>query len=123
MNQLLLQHFNALQNVGVLDSSQANVCQASVGSADHGRRLILSLLISNDAVIQAAKFKAQACPYTLGLASYMTQWLIGKSTQQALALKSKDIASMVDLPSSRIACAVLFEDAIKTALKDFKVAK
>jgi nitrogen fixation NifU-like protein len=112
-------HFNNPNNVGSLDASSDDVGTGIVGAADCGDVMKLQLKVSNG-VIEDAKFKTFGCGSAIASSSLATEWLKGRTLDQAAEIKSADIHAELSLPPVKSHCSVLAEDAIKAALADYK---
>src|SRR4051812_21753793 len=116
----VLTHYENPQNVGSLDKNDPNVGTGLVGAPACGDVMRLQLKISDDGVIQDAKFKTFGCGSAIASSSLVTEWVKGKSVDHAATITNKDIAKELSLPPVKIHCSVLAEDAIKAAIEDFK---
>lgn len=108
------------QNVGVLDAKQQDVGTGIVGSPACGDVLKLQIQVSPDGMIEDAKFKTFGCGSAIAASSLVTTWIKGKTLDQALAIRNKDIADHLALPPIKVHCSVLAENAIKSAIDDYK---
>jgi nitrogen fixation NifU-like protein len=116
----VIQHFENPQNVGSLDKNAINVGTGLVGAPECGD--VMKLQVSVDAktgVITDAKFKTFGCGSAIASSSLATEWIKGKTIEQALAIKNTDIVQELSLPPIKIHCSVLAEDAIKAAIGDY----
>ena len=116
----VVHHFENPQNVGSLDKNAANVGTGLVGAPECGD--VMKLQVAVDAktgVITDAKFKTFGCGSAIASSSLATEWIKGKTIQQALAIKNTDIVQELSLPPIKIHCSVLAEDAIKAAIGDY----
>ncbi len=116
----VLDHFKNPRNVGTLDKSKKNVGTGLVGAPECGDVMRLQIEVSEDGVIQDAKFKTFGCGSAIASSSLATEWLKGKSVDEALAIDNMDIVEELALPPVKIHCSVLAEDAIKSAIKDYQ---
>ena len=116
----VLQHYENPKNVGTLDKNDPNVGTGLVGAPACGDVMRLQIKISDDGKIQDAKFKTFGCGSAIASSSLATEWLKGKSVDDALQIKNTDIVNELKLPPVKIHCSVLAEDAIKAALSDYK---
>ncbi len=107
-------------NVGTLDKNDENVGSGLVGAPACGDVLRLQILVDDDGVIKDAKFKAFGCGSAISASSLATEWLKGKSLDEASTIKNSDIAKELCLPPVKIHCSVLAEDAIKSAIADYR---
>jgi nitrogen fixation NifU-like protein len=117
----VLDHYNHPRNVGSLDKSDANVGTGMVGAPECGDVMKLQVKVNPETgVIEDAKFKTFGCGSAIASSSLATEWLKGKTVDQALAIKNTDIVNELSLPPVKIHCSVLAEDAIKAAISDYK---
>ena len=118
----LLDHFKKPKNVGTLDKNQQNVGTGLVGAPECGDVMRLQIQVDDTTgMIQDAKFKTFGCGSAIASSSLATEWLKGKSIDQALEIDNMDIVEELALPPVKIHCSVLAEDAIKAAIKDYQV--
>src|SRR3954465_9152456 len=117
----VLDHYNNPRNVGSLDRSSASVGTGMVGAPECGDVMKLQIQV-NDAtgIIEDAKFKTFGCGSAIASSSLATEWLKGKSVDEALQIKNTDIVNELSLPPVKIHCSVLAEDAIKAAISDYR---
>jgi len=116
----VLTHYENPQNVGSLDKNDPNVGTGLVGAPACGDVMRLQLKISDDGVIEDAKFKTFGCGSAIASSSLVTEWVKGKTVEEAGKISNKDVAKELSLPPVKIHCSVLAEDAIKAAIEDFK---
>ena len=116
----VIEHFENPGNVGTLDKNDPNVGTGLVGAPACGDVMRLQLKFSDDGVIQDAKFKTFGCGSAIASSSLVTEWVKGKSMEDAMKITNKDIAQELSLPPVKIHCSVLAEDAIKAAIEDFR---
>jgi nitrogen fixation NifU-like protein len=116
----VIEHFEHSRNVGTLDKEDPNVGTGLVGAPACGDVMRLQLKIGDDGVIQDAKFKTFGCGSAIASSSLVTEWVKGKSIDDAVKITNKEIAQELSLPPVKIHCSVLAEDAIKAAIKDFQ---
>lgn len=119
----VVEHFEAPNNIGTLDKNDPNVGTGLVGAPACGDVMRLQLKISDDGVIQDAKFKTFGCGSAIASSSLVTEWVKGKSMDDALKITNKEIAKELSLPPVKIHCSVLAEDAIKAAIEDFRTKR
>ncbi len=119
----VIEHFEHSRNVGTLDKNDPNVGTGLVGAPACGDVMRLQLKISDDGVIQDAKFKTFGCGSAIASSSLVTEWVKGKSMDDAMKITNKDIALELSLPPVKIHCSVLAEDAIKAAIEDFRAKR
>jgi nitrogen fixation NifU-like protein len=116
----VIEHYENPRNVGTLDKSDPNVGTGLVGAPACGDVMRLQLKITDDGVIEDAKFKTFGCGSAIASSSLVTEWVKGKTVDQAMTISNKDVARELALPPVKIHCSVLAEDAIKAAIEDFK---
>ena len=117
----VLQHFKHPKNVGTLDKSSKNVGTGLVGAPECGDVMRLQIEVDEDSgVIKDAKFKTFGCGSAIASSSLATEWLKGKSLDEAASIDNMDIVEELALPPVKIHCSVLAEDAIKSAIRDYK---
>jgi Fe-S cluster assembly scaffold IscU len=117
----VLDHYNNPRNVGSLDKSAANVGTGIVGAPECGDVMKLQVQVNQaTGIIEEAKFKTFGCGSAIASSSLATEWLKGKTVDEALAIKNTDIVNELSLPPVKIHCSVLAEDAIKAAISDYK---
>jgi nitrogen fixation NifU-like protein len=116
----VIDHYENPRNVGTLDKEDPNVGTGLVGAPACGDVMRLQLKISDEGIIQDAKFKTFGCGSAIASSSLVTEWVKGKSVDDATRITNKDIAQELSLPPVKIHCSVLAEDAIKAAVADFK---
>ena len=116
----VLDHYENPRNVGVLDKDAPNVGTEMVGAPACGDVMRLQIQINDDGVIKEAKFKTYGCGSAIASSSLLTEWVKGKTLDEALEIKNTDIVNELELPPVKIHCSVLAEDAIKSAIKDLK---
>ena len=116
----VIDHYENPRNVGTLDKEDPNVGTGLVGAPACGDVMRLQLKISDDGIIQDAKFKTFGCGSAIASSSLVTEWVKGRSVEDATRITNKDIAQELALPPVKIHCSVLAEDAIKAAVEDFK---
>ncbi len=117
----VLDHYNHPRNVGSLDKGDPYVGTGMVGAPECGDVMKLQLRVDpGTGIIEDAKFKTFGCGSAIASSSLATEWLKGKTVDQALTIKNTDIVNELSLPPVKIHCSVLAEDAIKAAIADFK---
>lgn len=117
------EHFENPKNMGSLDRSDPKVGTAVVGAPACGDVMQLQLQISEDGVIEEAKFKTFGCGSAIASSSLVTTMVKNKSIEEAQSIRNVDIASELELPPQKIHCSVLAEDAIKAAIADYRKKK
>lgn len=116
----VLDHFSNPRNVGTLDKSSSRVGTGIVGAPECGDVMKLQIEVDDDGRIVDARFKTFGCGSAIAASSLATEWLKGRSLDEATELKNTDIASELSLPPVKIHCSVLAEDAVKAAIADWK---
>jgi len=117
----VLDHYNNPRNVGSLDKSSASVGTGMVGAPECGDVMKLQIRVNDESgIIEDAKFKTFGCGSAIASSSLATEWLKGKTVDQALEIKNTDIVNELSLPPVKIHCSVLAEDAIKAAIGDYR---
>tara|TARA_R100001509_G_scaffold156627_1_gene120054 strand:+ start:752 stop:1141 length:390 start_codon:yes stop_codon:yes gene_type:complete len=116
----VLDHYDNPRNVGKLDGKDATVGTGLVGAPACGDVMQLQIKVSPDGIIEDAKFKTFGCGSAIASSSLLTEWVKGKSLEEANQIKNTDLAQELSLPPVKIHCSVLAEDAIKTAILDYK---
>ncbi|MER2562050.1 MAG: Fe-S cluster assembly scaffold IscU [Myxococcaceae bacterium] len=119
-SEKVIEHYENPRNVGSMDKEDPNVGTGLVGAPACGDVMRLQLKISDDGMIQDAKFKTFGCGSAIASSSLVTEWVKGKSVDDAVQITNKEIAKELSLPPVKIHCSVLAEDAIKAAIKDFQ---
>ena len=119
----VLKHFEDPQNVGSLDRSDPKVGTAVVGAPACGDVMQLQLQISEEGIIEDAKFKTFGCGSAIASSSLVTTMVKNRSVEEAQDIRNVDIASELELPPQKIHCSVLAEDAIKAAIADYRKKK
>ena len=116
----VLDHYENPRNVGSLDKNDPHVGTGMVGAPACGDVMKLQIKVSDNGVIEDAKFKTYGCGSVIASSSLVTEWLKGKTLDQASEIKNSAIAEELALPPVKIHCSVLAEDAIKSAIADLK---
>ena len=116
----VLEHYENPRNVGTMDKNDPNVGTGLVGAPACGDVMRLQVKISDDGKIEDAKFKTFGCGSAIASSSLVTEWVKGKSVDEAMTIKNTQIAKELALPPVKIHCSVLAEDAIKAAIADWK---
>ncbi len=122
-SEKVIEHFEHSKNVGTLDKNDPNVGTGLVGAPACGDVMRLQLKISDEGVIEDAKFKTFGCGSAIASSSLVTEWVKGKSMDDAMKITNKEIAKELSLPPVKIHCSVLAEDAIKAAIEDFRAKR
>jgi len=116
----VLDHYENPRNVGVLDKDASNVGTGMVGAPACGDVMRLQIQVNNKGVIEDAKFKTYGCGSAIASSSLLTEWVKGKTVDEASEIKNTEIVEELELPPVKIHCSVLAEDAIKAAINDLK---
>lgn len=119
-SEKLMDHYDNPRNVGSLDKDDDAVGTGLVGAPACGDVMKLQIRVNNEGMIEDAKFKTFGCGSAIASSSLVTEWVQGKSIDEAMALKNTEIAQHLALPPVKIHCSVLAEDAIKAAVRDYK---
>ncbi|MSP63656.1 MAG: Fe-S cluster assembly scaffold IscU [Myxococcales bacterium] len=122
-SEKVIDHYENPRNVGSMDKSDPNVGTGLVGAPACGDVMKLQLKVSDDGIIQDAKFKTFGCGSAIASSSLVTEWVKGMTVDQALEVKNTRIAEELNLPPVKIHCSVLAEDAIKAAIADYKAKR
>jgi nitrogen fixation NifU-like protein len=115
----VLDHYEHPRNVGTLDTQDNSVGTGMVGAPACGDVMRLQIKVSDDGVIEDARFKTYGCGSAIASSSLLTEWVKGKTLNQALEIKNSQIAEELALPPVKVHCSVLAEDAIKAAIRDY----
>lgn len=117
----VVDHYNNPRNVGSMDKARTDVGTGMVGAPECGDVMKLQIQVNaGTGVIEDAKFKTFGCGSAIASSSLATEWLKGKTVDEALEIKNTDIVNELALPPVKIHCSVLAEDAIKAAISDYK---
>ena len=116
----VLDHYENPRNVGVLDKDATNVGTGMVGAPACGDVMRLQIQVNDKGVIEDAKFKTYGCGSAIASSSLLTEWVKGKTVDEASEIKNSKIVEELELPPVKIHCSVLAEDAIKAAIDDLK---
>uniref|UniRef100_A0A6U3XMM0 Iron-sulfur cluster assembly protein n=1 Tax=Octactis speculum TaxID=3111310 RepID=A0A6U3XMM0_9STRA len=119
----IVEHYENPRNVGSLDKNSEYVGTGLVGAPACGDVMKLQIRVDENGVITESKFKTFGCGSAIASSSVMTEWVEGKTIDEAMAIKNKDIAGFLKLPPVKLHCSMLAEDAIKAAVKDYKSKK
>jgi len=119
-SEKVIGHYENPKNVGTLDKSKPNVGTGLVGAPECGDVMRLQIEVE-DGIIKDAKFKTFGCGSAIAASSLTTEWLKGKSIEDALTIDNMDLVEELALPPVKIHCSVLAEDAIKAAINDYRV--
>jgi nitrogen fixation protein NifU and related proteins len=116
----VLDHYENPRNVGAFDKNADDVGTGMVGAPACGDVMKLQIKVNDQGLIEDAKFKTYGCGSAIASSSLITEWVKGKTLDEALAIKNTDIAEELALPPVKIHCSILAEDAIKAAVADYK---
>lgn len=119
-SEKVLDHYENPRNVGSLDKDDTNVGTGMVGAPACGDVMKLQIKVNAQGVIEDAKFKTYGCGSAIASSSLLTEWVKGKTLDEAQAIKNSQIAEELALPPVKIHCSVLAEDAIKAAITDYQ---
>ncbi len=119
----VIDHYENPRNVGSFEKSEDNVGTGMVGAPACGDVMKLQIKVNDDGVIEDAKFKTYGCGSAIASSSLVTEWVKGKTVDEAQEIKNSAIAEELALPPVKIHCSILAEDAIKAAVSDYKAKK
>ena len=119
----VIDHYENPRNVGSFDKDDESVGTGMVGAPACGDVMKLQIKVNDAGVIEDAKFKTYGCGSAIASSSLITEWVKGKSLDEALAIKNSAIAEELELPPVKVHCSILAEDAIKAAVSDYKKKK
>ncbi len=119
-SEKVIDHYEHPRNVGSMPKEDANVGTGMVGAPSCGDVMKLQIRVGADGVIEDAKFKTFGCGSAIASSSLVTEWVKGKSLDEALTIKNTQVAEHLSLPPVKIHCSVLAEDAIRAAIADYK---
>jgi nitrogen fixation NifU-like protein len=122
-SEKVIEHYENPRNVGSFDKDDPNVGTGLVGAPACGDVMKLQLKITDEGIIEDAKFKTFGCGSAIASSSLATEWVKGMSIDQAMAIKNTQIVEELNLPPVKIHCSVLAEDAIKSAIADYKAKR
>ena len=122
-SEKVIDHYEHPRNVGSFDKDDPNVATGMVGAPACGDVMKLQLKVNEEGVIEDAKFKTYGCGSAIASSSLVTEWVKGKTLDEAASIKNTDIAEELALPPVKIHCSILAEDAIKAAIADYKQKK
>ena len=122
-SEKVLDHYENPRNVGKMDDDDKNVGTGMVGAPACGDVMRLQIKVDDKGVIEDAKFKTYGCGSAIASSSLLTEWVKGRSLDEATEIKNKDIADELGLPPVKIHCSVLADDAIKAAIADVKAKR
>jgi len=119
----LLDHYENPRNVGSLNKDEGDIGTGLVGAPACGDVMKLQIKVDENGIIEDAKFKTFGCGSAIASSSLVTEWVKGKTVNEASEIKNTDIAQELALPPVKIHCSILAEDAIKAAISDYKLKK
>jgi len=119
-NEKVMDHYENPRNVGVMDPKDSTVGTGMVGAPACGDVMRLQIKVDDNGVIEDAKFKTYGCGSAIASSSLLTEWVKGLTLDEATEIKNSEIAEELALPPVKIHCSVLAEDAIKSAIADYK---
>ncbi|MFV0430817.1 MAG: Fe-S cluster assembly scaffold IscU [Alphaproteobacteria bacterium] len=119
-SEKLLDHYENPRNVGAMDENDENIGTGLVGAPACGDVMRLQIQVSEEGIIEDAKFKTFGCGSAIASSSLITEWVKGKSLDEAGEIKNTDIAKELALPPVKVHCSILAEDAIKAAISNYK---
>jgi len=122
-SEKVIEHYENPRNVGSFDKDDPSVGTGLVGAPACGDVMKLQLKITDEGIIEDAKFKTFGCGSAIASSSLATEWVKGMSIDQAMAIKNTQIVEELNLPPVKIHCSVLAEDAIKSAIADYKAKR
>lgn len=116
----VIDHYENPRNVGTFDKNDESVGTGMVGAPACGDVMRLQIKVNDEGIIEDAKFKTYGCGSAIASSSLITEWVKGKSLDDALAIKNSEIAEELKLPPVKIHCSILAEDAVKAAVADYR---
>ena len=119
-SKAVLDHYNNPRNVGVLDAASKDVGTGMVGAPACGDVMKLQIKVNDKGIIEDARFKTYGCGSAIASSSLITEWVKGKTLEEASHIKNTEVVKELDLPPVKIHCSVLAEDAIKAAINNFR---
>lgn len=119
-SEKVIDHYENPRNVGSFDNSDENVGSGMVGAPACGDVMKLQIKVNNEGIIEDARFKTYGCGSAIASSSLVTEWVKGKSLDEAQAIKKHRYCRRLELPPVKIHCSILAEDAIKAAIADYK---
>ncbi len=119
----VIDHYENPRNVGTFDKDDDSVGTGMVGAPACGDVMRLQIKVNDEGIIEDAKFKTYGCGSAIASSSLITEWVKGKSLDDALAIKNSEIAEELELPPVKIHCSILAEDAVKAAVADYRKKK
>lgn len=119
-SEKVIDHYDNPRNVGSFDKGDKNVGSGMVGAPACGDVMQLQIRVSDGGIIEDAKFKTYGCGSAIASSSLITEWVKGKTLDEAASIKNAAIAEELELPPVKVHCSILAEDAIKAAISDYK---
>ncbi len=119
-SEKVIDHYENPRNVGSFDNADPSIGSGMVGAPACGDVMKLQIKVNNEGIIEDARFKTYGCGSAIASSSLVTEWVKGKSLNEAEAIKNTQIAEELELPPVKIHCSILAEDAIKAAIADYK---
>ncbi|MEI8303557.1 MAG: Fe-S cluster assembly scaffold IscU [Burkholderiales bacterium] len=119
-SEKVIDHYENPRNVGAFDKGDASVGTGMVGAPACGDVMKLQIKVNDEGVIEDARFKTYGCGSAIASSSLVTEWVKGKTLDQAMAIRNTEIAAELALPPVKIHCSILAEDAIKAAIQDYR---
>ncbi|MGL9733856.1 MAG: Fe-S cluster assembly scaffold IscU [Symbiopectobacterium sp.] len=119
-SEKVIDHYENPRNVGSFDNADPAIGSGMVGAPACGDVMKLQIKVSDDGIIEDARFKTYGCGSAIASSSLITEWVKGKSLDEAEAIKNTQIVEELELPPVKIHCSILVEDAIKAAIADYK---
>ncbi|TOO10280.1 Fe-S cluster assembly scaffold IscU, partial [Vibrio parahaemolyticus] len=119
-SEKVIDHYENPRNVGSFDKEDPSVGSGMVGAPACGDVMKLQIKVTPEGIIEDAKFKTYGCGSAIASSSLVTEWVKGKSIDEAAAIKNSEIAEELELPPVKVHCSILAEDAIKAAVADYK---
>ena len=119
-SEKVIDHYENPRNVGTFDKEASDIGTGMVGAPACGDILRLQIKVNDAGIIEDARFNAYGCGSAIASSSLITEWVKGKSLEEAGAIKNSDIAEELELPPVKVHCSILAEDAIKAAIADYK---
>lgn len=122
-SEKVIDHYENPRNVGSFNKKDPSVGSGMVGAPACGDVMQLQIKVNDDGIIEDAKFKTYGCGSAIASSSLITEWVKGKSLDEAQAIKNSQIAEELELPPVKVHCSILAEDAIKAAIADYKAKR
>ena len=119
-SEKVIDHYENPRNVGAMDKKDSSVGTGMVGAPACGDVMQLQIRVNDNGIIEDAKFKTYGCGSAIASSSLITEWVKGKSLEEAGTIKNSQIAEELELPPVKVHCSILAEDAIKAAIADYK---